>query len=169
MGTGSAMLLRFVQHSQQIVDMYINWGRLITLPQTPTQIYGVLRQCHGYPKPVLQQSHSTRRTCTRVPLQSHSKITATPGNTTAISQQITQQVHSNPTADLQQFQQYHSNARAIPQQYHRNHITIPQQYHSNPTAIPQQSHRHPTATPQEYQKNHTAIWQQYHSSLTGIP
>ena len=28
------MLLTFEQHSQQIVDMYINWGRLITLPQT---------------------------------------------------------------------------------------------------------------------------------------
>ena len=28
------MLLTFAQHSQQIVDMYINWGRLITLPQT---------------------------------------------------------------------------------------------------------------------------------------
>ena len=30
------MLLTFVQHSQQIVDMYINWGRVTTLPQTRT-------------------------------------------------------------------------------------------------------------------------------------
>ena len=28
------MLLTFAQHSQQIVVMYIKWGRLITLPQT---------------------------------------------------------------------------------------------------------------------------------------
>ena len=171
------MLLTFVQHSQEIVDMYINWGRLITLPQTPTLIYGVLRQSQGYPKLVLQKSPTVlpqdlHNNTPAIPQQHNSNPRQHYSNLTADHTASPQQSHGRPTAIPAIPQQCQGNTTAIPKKSHNNPTAIPSQYHSKPTAISQQSYnsyRNPTAIPQRYQNNHTAIWQQYHSSLTAIP
>ena len=152
------MALTFVQHSREIVDMYINSGRLITLPQTPAQIEGVLRQSQGYPKPVLEKSHSTPAGFAQ----------QYPCNPTATSQQ--------PQATLQQsHSRSHSKSTAIPRQTFSNSsntIAMPGQYHSNTTEITSQSHSNTKPIPQQPHSNLTAVLQlvqESHSNTTAIP
>ena len=148
----------FVQHSQQTVDMYSNWGRLITLPQTPTQIYGVLRQSQGYPKPVLQQSHSTpagfAQQYPAIPQQHYSNPRQHYSNLTADHTASPQQSHGRPTATPAIAQQCQGNTAAIAQ---KSQKAIPAQHQANATAIPQQSHRNPTAILQQSHSRAMAI------------